>query len=95
MELDREKMVEAARAAIEGGNVADKIRETVFGPVERAISERVSPSVQFQVDEALGFPGTQDDPLRHVHDMVADAIRADIEAALHDHKANEGSSGDG
>ncbi len=94
MGSNREKMLEAARAAIEEGNVADKIRQAIIGPLDRAINERVSPSVQFQVDEALGFPSTQDNPIRHVNDTIADAILDSLESALRDPKIDEGSLGD-
>ncbi len=49
--------------------------------------EQVDPGVLFQVDEALGFPGTEGDPTRRAtadatHDAVQDAI-----VAAHDRAA--------
>ncbi len=74
------KAVEAATS----GNVADRIHEATVGEIWRQLREQVDPGVLFQVDEALGFPGTQDDPIRAIADATHDAVQEAVEQALLD-----------
>ena len=74
------KAVEAAT----GGDVADRIQEATVGVVWRQVHEQVDPGVLFQLDEAFGFSGTQDDPMQAVADSTHDALREAVEQALPD-----------
>ena len=66
--------------------MSDRIQEATVGEVWRQLREQVDPSVLFQVDEALGFPGTQDDPIRAIADATHHAVQEAIVAA-HDRAA--------
>lgn len=73
-------MLKKAVEEATSGDVAERIRKAVLEPAEQMILEQVSPSVLYQIDEAFGFPGTQDDPLRE----IADAVHESIAAALNE-----------
>lgn len=73
-------------------NVADRIREAVTGPVDRAILEAVSPSVLLEVESALGIipdadpnhPANAMQDVSDVRDAVEDALRDAFERAVSD-----------
>ncbi len=82
---DEESFRKAAEAAT-SGDVADRIHEATVGEVWRQLREQVDPGVLFQVDEAFGFPGTQDDPIRAIADATFDAVQ-EATVAAHDRAA--------